>query len=55
MGLMMMFQLLSVPVFLQYWGVNLYGEWLALISLTAYFQMTDIGLNTATANSFTFC
>lgn len=52
---MMMFQLLSVPVFLQYWGVNLYGEWLALISLTAYFQMTDIGLNTATANSFTFC
>ena len=54
MGLMTLFQLLSVPIFLKYWGVELYGEWLALNTLTAYFQMTDIGLNTATGNSFTF-
>lgn len=54
MGLMMLFQLLSVPIFLKYWGVELYGEWLTLNTLTAYFQMTDIGLNTATGNSFTF-
>ncbi|NCI48081.1 lipopolysaccharide biosynthesis protein [Sediminibacterium soli] len=54
MGLMTLFQLLSVPVFLKYWGVELYGEWITLNTLTAYFQMTDIGLNTATGNSFTF-
>lgn len=54
MGLMMLFQLLSVPIFLKYWGVELYGEWLTLNTLTAYFQMTDVGLNTATGNSFTF-
>lgn len=54
MGLMTLFQLLSVPIFLKYWGVELYGEWIALNTLTAYFQMTDVGLNTATGNSFTF-
>ena len=54
MGIMLLFQLLSVPIFLKFWGVNLYGEWLTLNTLTAYFQMTDIGLNTATGNSFTF-
>lgn len=47
------FQLISVPIFLNFWGVNLYGEWLVLISLTAYFSMSDIGLNTVTINEFT--
>jgi len=46
------FQLISVPIFLKYWGVDLYGEWLVLISLTAYFAMSDIGLNTVTINEF---
>lgn len=54
MGLMLIFQLLSVPIFLNFWGVELYGEWLTLNTLTAYFQMTDVGLNTATSNQFTF-
>lgn len=54
MGIIMLFRLLSVPVFLKFWGVELYGEWIVLSALTAYFQMTDIGLNTATANEFSF-
>lgn len=54
-GIMALFQVLSVPIFLQYWGVRLYGEWITLNTLTAYFQIADIGLNTATANSLTFC
>lgn len=49
-----LFQLLSVPVFINSWGVPLYGEWLALQAVTAYFQMTDVGLNSATANELTF-
>lgn len=52
MGLMIIFQLVSVPIFLKFWGVEQYGEWITLNTLTAYFQMTDIGLNTATGNSF---
>ena len=51
---MLFFQLISVPVFLKFWGVERYGEWITLNTLTAYFQMTDVGLNTATGNSFTF-
>lgn len=46
------FQFISVPIFLAYWGVNLYGDWLVLFSLTSYFAMSDIGLNTVTANEF---
>lgn len=50
----MIYQLISVPVFLVYWGAELYGEWIILNTITAYFQMSDIGLNTATANDFSF-
>lgn len=53
-GIITVFQVVSVPIFLKYWGVVLYGEWITLNTLTAYFQITDVGLNTATANSLTF-
>ena len=46
------FQLVSIPIFLKYFGVQMYGEWLVLTAITAYFSMTDIGLNTVTANEF---
>lgn len=48
------FQIVSVPVFLHYWGISRYGEWIALSTLAAYFQISDVGLNTATANELTF-
>lgn len=47
------FNLLSVPIFLRFWGVQKYGEWVALNALASYFQMADVGLNSATANSLT--
>jgi len=47
------FQFVAVPLFLVYWGVDLYGDWLVLLSLTSYFAMSDIGLNTVTINEFT--
>ena len=46
------FQFISVPVFLTYWGVAKYGEWIVLNSVTVFFQMSDIGLTTASLNSF---
>jgi O-antigen/teichoic acid export membrane protein len=48
------FQIISVPVFLNYWGAPLYGEWLALNSLSAYIQASDAGLNSATANELSY-
>lgn len=53
-GLIAGYQVLSVPVFLHFWGPQLFGEWITLNAITAYFQISDIGLNTATANSVTF-
>lgn len=50
-----LFQIASVPIFLKCWGTSLYGEWIALNTLTSYFQITDVGLTTATANELTFC
>tara|TARA_R100001143_G_C3359955_1_gene134824 strand:- start:1975 stop:3273 length:1299 start_codon:yes stop_codon:yes gene_type:complete len=48
------FQIISVPIFIKFWGVEFYGEWIILNALTAYFSMTDIGINTATANEYSF-
>jgi len=49
-GFNTVFQFISVPIFVTYWGVDLYSDWLVLSSLTAYFMMTDIGLNSVTMN-----
>ncbi len=43
-------QLLSVPVFLHFWGLNLYGEWLILSAIPAYFGLSDIGFATVAGN-----
>jgi O-antigen/teichoic acid export membrane protein len=46
-------QLLSVPVFLYYWSVTKYGEWLMLSAIPAYFAMADIGVVSVAANKMT--
>jgi O-antigen/teichoic acid export membrane protein len=46
-------QLLSVPLFLGYWGVEYYGAWLILSSFPAYFAMSDLGIGSAAANEMT--
>lgn len=45
-------QFIGVPLFIKFWGVEMYGEWLVLTAITSYFSMTDIGLSTVTANEF---
>ncbi|MEL6940282.1 MAG: hypothetical protein AAFO84_13930, partial [Cyanobacteria bacterium J06598_1] len=46
-------QVISVPVFLQAWGVELYGEWLILSTVPAYFAMSDVGFANVAANEMT--
>jgi O-antigen/teichoic acid export membrane protein len=43
-------QLVSVPLFLHYWGVALYGEWLILSAIPAYLALSDIGFASVAAN-----
>ena len=50
-GVMLIYPIACVPVLISSWGVERYGEWLILLSVTSYFQLADLGLNTSTANS----
>ena len=45
-------QLVLIPFYIHIWGNELYGDWIVLTSATAFFQMTDGGLNMVTQNLF---
>jgi len=49
-GLNILSQILLVPLFLKFWGVELYGEWLILSTIPAYLVISDFGLGHASAN-----
>ncbi len=44
-------QLISIPLFLSQWGIELYGEWLILSSIPTYLALSDIGLPTTAGNA----
>lgn len=46
-------QLASVPLFLHFWGLELYGEWLILSAIPAYLSLSDIGFSSVAANDMT--
>ena len=52
-GVNTLIQLVSVPVFLKYWGVDLYGEWVLLNSVPNYFALTDVGFGSTAGNEMT--
>jgi len=45
--------LLLVPLFLSRWSTGVYGEWMALSAVVAYFGVTDLGMNAAAGNAMT--
>lgn len=46
-------QLVSVPIFLHFWGSRLYGEWLILSAIPIYLALTDFGFGPVAANDMT--
>lgn len=46
-------QLALVPVFLHFWGAQIYGWWLVLFTVPAFFVFSDVGLSSAVGNSVT--
>jgi O-antigen/teichoic acid export membrane protein len=46
-------QLAGVPLFLHYWGVEEYGQWLVLSAIPTYLAMSDFGFASAAANDMT--
>ncbi len=46
-------QIVSVPVFLHFWGATLYGEWLILSAIPSYLALSDIGFGSVAASDMT--
>ena len=46
-------QIGGVPLFLHFWGASLYGEWLVLVALAAWFGIADLGFTSACAHEVT--
>lgn len=46
-------QVLSVPLFLYFWGAEKYGEWLILSAIPAYLSLSDIGFASVAGNEMT--
>lgn len=44
-------QIASVPILISAWGIELYGEWIALSAIPAYLALSDIGLTTIAGNT----
>ena len=46
-------QLIQVPVFLHFWGVPLYGEWMIINSIPAYLSFSNVGFGNVAGNEMT--
>ncbi|MBY7967260.1 lipopolysaccharide biosynthesis protein [Vibrio fluvialis] len=45
--------ILTVPLFLSYWPIELYGEWLVLSALPSYIALSNMGLMNVAQNKMT--
>jgi O-antigen/teichoic acid export membrane protein len=52
-GLQMIMQFVLPPIFLRYYGVAQYGEWLVLSATLAYLATLNFGITTYTSNELT--
>jgi O-antigen/teichoic acid export membrane protein len=51
-GVLLFTQVILVPLYLYYWGVEIYSDWIILTAVSSIFSLSDIGLNTVTINRF---
>lgn len=51
-GVNLLNQIVLVPLYITYWGNDLYSDWIILSALTVIFSMSDIGLNNVIQNRF---
>ncbi len=52
MGINFLSQIALVPMFIAFWGVSQYADWILITSFTLFFNLTDVGLNTVSNNEF---
>lgn len=49
-GIMFFNQILLVPIYIMYMGTDLYGDWIILVAISQFFNISDLGLNMVTNN-----
>jgi O-antigen/teichoic acid export membrane protein len=47
------YHILMVPLFLTFWSIELYGEWLVLTALPSYISLSNMGLMNVAQNNMT--
>lgn len=52
MGVNFLSQIAMVPLFITFWGVDKYADWILITAFSSFFAMTDMGLNRASNNEF---
>lgn len=45
-------QLVLVPFFIIYWGVEYYGDWITITTIPTFFALSNLGFGTAVGNTF---
>lgn len=50
-AIFVLFQVISVPLFLHYWSDTLYGNWLIFFTIPRYLSFLTLGMQTAVASS----
>ena len=51
-GVQLFTQIALIPLFLIFWDINTYSDWIILTAISSFFAMSDIGLNSVTINRF---
>ena len=46
-------QLVQVPVFLHFWSVPLYGEWMIVTAIPTYLSLSNMGFGNVAGNEMT--
>lgn len=52
-GITVIIQLVSLPVFLNFWSLAEYGNWLMLSAIPVYFSIADVGMASVAMNKMT--
>jgi ABC-type nitrate/sulfonate/bicarbonate transport system permease component len=50
LGIRFLEQIALVPLFISFWGITKYADWVLITAFSSFFSMADMGLNTVTTN-----
>jgi O-antigen/teichoic acid export membrane protein len=51
-GVQLFTQIILIPLYLIFWDIDTYSDWIILTAISSFFAMSDVGLNSVTINQF---